>query len=608
MAGRVEADVVHPLQRRLLPADPVEPGDLLVEPLRRRPVAHPELVLLGIEILLAPGAHRGALEQLEPAVDPVERGQRAGEQEADPEGRRAALLQELVENVRRVGEEVPPEIVHHFRSGQLGGVLGQLGGAVAPGEIGVRLGEPELGQRLHPLGPGERLGQEDHVGKLPLDVGDDPLPEGERLGVRVVHPEGADAVADPEPEEIPAGVPERLPVVAPEVERIDVLVLLGRVLGVLDGAVGADEEPLRVLPDPGMVGRALQRVVERHLEAEGAGGGHKAAEVGQRPQRRVDRVVTAGLVPDRPGAPRISGAGDQGVVGTLPVGPADRMDRGQVDHVEAQRRDPGEGPGGIGEGAVAARVVGGGSGEEFVPGRHARGAPVGPDPELSLRPGQAFERGVDRHQGVEIGGERGADPRRRIGADVAQNGGVLQEPGVVGAPGVRLGRADQLGPFDQLGPDILRRRDLLLQLVPPAREPIGPGLDREPPFAGPVERHRAVPAIIVEHVAERHTRGAALAGWPDEGPRRQRVVPVLEDVGAHPQLVTDQSLDRVAAGVDDRSDAADDQTGRIRVGDALGDASRVHGTHCSAIRFGRKPPWAAGDARHTASPVPPRWE
>ena len=133
-------------------------------------------------------------------------------------------------------------------------------------------------------------------------------------------------------------------------------------------------------------------------------------------------------------------------------------------------------------------------------------------------------------------------------------------------------------------------------------------LDREPPFAGPVERHRAVPAIIVEHVAERHTRRAALAGWPDEGPRRQRVVPVLEDVGAHPQLVTHQSLDRVAAGIDDRSDAADDQTGRIRVGDALGDASRVHGTHCSAIRFGRKPPWAAGDARHTASPVPSRWE
>jgi hypothetical protein len=67
---------------------------------------------------------------------------------------------------------------------------------------------PSLAQGLHPLGPGEGLGQEDHVGRLPLHLADDPLPEGERLGVRVVHPEGADAVADPEPEEVAAGIPE----------------------------------------------------------------------------------------------------------------------------------------------------------------------------------------------------------------------------------------------------------------------------------------------------------------------------------------------------------------------------------------------------------------
>src|SRR2546427_3677100 len=39
---------------------------------------------------------------------------------------------------------------------------------------------------------------------------------------------------------------------------------------VLDRAVGTVEEPLRVLGDPRVVGRALDCEVERHLEAEAA--------------------------------------------------------------------------------------------------------------------------------------------------------------------------------------------------------------------------------------------------------------------------------------------------------------------------------------------------
>ncbi len=60
-----------------------------------------------------------------------------------------------------------------------------------------------------------------------------------------------------------------------EVDRVDVLVLLGRVLGVGDGPVDAGGEPLRVLGDPGVVRRRLQGEVERHLEAEAVGGRHE---------------------------------------------------------------------------------------------------------------------------------------------------------------------------------------------------------------------------------------------------------------------------------------------------------------------------------------------
>ena len=63
---------------------------------------------------------------------------------------------------------------------QFGEVLRQLVLGVAPGEVGVRLGEADLGQAVHHLGPGERLGQEDRVRMVAQDVGDDPLPERHR--------------------------------------------------------------------------------------------------------------------------------------------------------------------------------------------------------------------------------------------------------------------------------------------------------------------------------------------------------------------------------------------------------------------------------------------
>ena len=100
-----------------------------------------------------------------------------------------------------------------------------------------------------------------------VDVRDQPLPEPHRLGVRVVDPEHRDAVVDPaagRPGSTSGGQPLRVVV---EVQRVDVLVLLRRVLGVGDRAVGAGGEPLRVLAGPRVVGRALQRQVERHLQA-----------------------------------------------------------------------------------------------------------------------------------------------------------------------------------------------------------------------------------------------------------------------------------------------------------------------------------------------------
>ena len=91
-----------------------------------------------------------------------------------------------------------------------------------------------------------------------------------------------------------------------EVDVEDVLVALGRVLGVLDRAVGPAVEPLRVLRQPRVVGRALDREVERDLEPELARARDQAVEVVERAELGVDRVWPPSVGADRPRAARIA--------------------------------------------------------------------------------------------------------------------------------------------------------------------------------------------------------------------------------------------------------------------------------------------------------------
>src|ERR1019366_3341532 len=109
----------------------------------------------------------------------------------------------------------------------------------------------------------------------------------ERLGVRVVHPEDAHAVPDPESHHIAKRDPEAGRVAAVEVDRIDVLVLLGRILRVADRSVGAMPEPLWVFGHPRVIRAALQSVVERDLEARSLRGSNELVEIVDGPEIRV---------------------------------------------------------------------------------------------------------------------------------------------------------------------------------------------------------------------------------------------------------------------------------------------------------------------------------
>src|SRR5204863_5641438 len=117
-----------------------------------------------------------------------------------------------------------------------------------------------------------------------LDFGERPLPEPERLGMRVVDAENHDPVRGPELDHALELLPQRRPVLGFEVERIDVLVLLWWILRVLDRPIRTVAEPGGMFLDVRMVRRCLERDVQRDLEAVTLGFPDEAVEVLDRPE------------------------------------------------------------------------------------------------------------------------------------------------------------------------------------------------------------------------------------------------------------------------------------------------------------------------------------
>ena len=85
-----------------------------------------------------------------------------------------------------------------------------------------------------------------------------------------------------------------------------------------------------------MIGRALDGEIERQFHAVRRRGVAQPAEIVERAEARVDRVMSALGAADRVGAARIAGFGMRRIVAALAVGPPDRMDRRKID----ARRNP----------------------------------------------------------------------------------------------------------------------------------------------------------------------------------------------------------------------------------------------------------------------------
>ena len=185
----VETQVGQVLERGVSLPGKIQPRDQFFDVARRVPVALPELVFLAVEVFLPPG-QGSILAQFKTTVDPVDRGERCGEHGTDHERGATGLLEEVGQDVRRVGEKVRAQVIRRPRRAQFGAVCSQLLLRVAPGEISVALGEAGLGQHTHHFRLGEGLAEKNKVGKLGSGFRNEPLPERHRLGVRIVDPEG----------------------------------------------------------------------------------------------------------------------------------------------------------------------------------------------------------------------------------------------------------------------------------------------------------------------------------------------------------------------------------------------------------------------------------
>ena len=73
----------------------------------------------------------------------------------------AAELQIFGQDVGRVRPQIRAEEIADRRTAEFGEVFGEFLLGVAPRKVVVRLREAELGEAVHHLRPGERLGEED---------------------------------------------------------------------------------------------------------------------------------------------------------------------------------------------------------------------------------------------------------------------------------------------------------------------------------------------------------------------------------------------------------------------------------------------------------------
>ena len=219
--------------------------------------------------------------------------------------------------------------------------------------------------------------------------------------------------------------------------------------------------------------------------------------------------MAALLCADRPGAAGVALLRRQRVVAALAAAAADRVDRRQVDDVEAELGE-------LRQHALNAREAAERAREELVPGAEARELAVDLD-GVELAPRRV----------VPIRGGRG-----ERGLDVE-----LRDPEQLLALGQRAAQV------------LLAGLDFASQLVAPGRGAVAPRLDEVLPAAAAGDGERAGEDVVAGRL-ERRRLEAALAGLAVEDAGAEDLVPIAEHARGDVDALAHRPFDGEAAAVE----------------------------------------------------------
>src|SRR5215471_6169109 len=214
----------------------------------------------------------------------------------------------------------------------------------------------------------------------------------------VIDAEDAYTLGDPEADHALELLPEGLPVCCVEVKRINILIFLGRIFGVLHGAIRAPLEPFRVLLHIRMIGSTLEGNVESYLYAMLLSCGEQAPEIVQGPELGMDSRMPANGRSDGPGTAWIVGSGHGGIVLALAVDLANRMNGRKIEDIKTHVRQVGQTCLAILEGTMLAWQRRAGARKHLIPGAKAGLVTVHHHRELAWRGGRKTAVRIPRHK------------------------------------------------------------------------------------------------------------------------------------------------------------------------------------------------------------------
>src|SRR5579863_4667968 len=328
------------LESRIVAANLIDARDEVLQAPGGFEIPTLQFVLFGVEVLFAAGLPGCALAKLERrTVDPVVCSQGGGKNEADHEGGAPSGLEELRENVGRIGPKVRAIVFAHAGFRELLKIAGQLGLGIAPGEIRVGLRKANLGETIHQLRASKSFRQKQDFRVLTLNLGNHPFPKGKGLRVGIIDAEQAHTVLDPEQRDTLQFVPQLPPVGRLKVERENVLIFFRRIFRILDGAVRTLTKPFRMLPYIGVIGRALESQVKRDLDSVRLRVRDQPMEIFERSQLGVDTGMPAVFRADRPWTADVVRPRDDFIVPALARRASDGMNRRKIQNVETHRGD-----------------------------------------------------------------------------------------------------------------------------------------------------------------------------------------------------------------------------------------------------------------------------